>query len=229
LTSASADDLVRFATELVERLPGTFTALVAGDIDYLKARTLWHRTGQVSGEVAAEIEAWVLPRASRQTTGEIRAKVRRLVKLLDPQAFKRRREAAQRRREVTLVETDDGTPQLAGADLPADGASAAYGRVSAIAAGLKRDGDSRSIGQLRADVFLALLRGTLTTTAPPADVAARLPADRADRRDVGWSGVDDTAADVIAAAVRTELTALGSDLPDRHRHLGPRIAQAAAA
>lgn len=230
LTSAASDELVRFATELVERLPGTFTALAAGDIDYLKARTLWHCTGQVSDEVAAEIEARVLPRAPRQTTGEIRAKVRRLVKRLDPQALRQRREAAQRRREVTLVETEDGTAQLVGADLPTDAASAAYGRVSAIATGLKQEGDGRSIGQLRADVFLALLRGTLTTTAPPADTYTRTPADHADHRDAGagWSDADDTAADVIAATVHAELTALGTDLPDPRRRLGPLIVQAAA-
>jgi hypothetical protein len=237
LTSASADDLVRFATELLERLPGTFTALAAGDIDYLKARTLWHCTSQVSDEVAAGIETLVLPRASRQTTGEIRAKVRRLVKRLDPQALQRRREAAQRRRELTLVETDDGTAQLVGADLPADDASAAYGRVSAIASGLKHDGDSRSIGQLRADVFLALLRGTLTTTAPPADTTARPPDDHADHRDAGagwsdvgagWSDADHTVADAIAATVRAEFTALGAGLPDPRRRLGPLIVQAAA-
>jgi hypothetical protein len=228
LTSASADGLVRFATDLIERLPGTFSALAAGDIDYLKARTLWHCTGQVSDEIATEIETRVLPRASRQTTGEIRAKTRRLVRRLDPQALRQRREAAQRRRDVTLLGTDDDTAQLLGADLPADAASAAYGRVCAIAAGLKRDGDDRGIGQLRADVFLALLRGTLTTTEPPADSTAPFPAERAGRRDVDWSGIDDAAADTIAAAVREEFTALASDVPDRHRRLGLLIAQAGA-
>jgi uncharacterized protein DUF222 len=231
LTSASADELVRFATELTERLPGTLRALAAGDIDYLKARTLWHCTAQVGDEVAAEIETLVLPRAPRQTTGEIRAKVRRLVKRLDPAALQQRREVAERRREVTLVETDDGTAQLVGADLPADAATAAFGRVSAIAAGFKRDGDGRSIGQLRADVFLALLRGALTTTVPPADAAAARPAeDQGDRRKagVGWSGADDVVADAVAVTVRAELTALVSDLPDPRHRLRPLAAQAAA-
>ncbi|MGH3377844.1 MAG: DUF222 domain-containing protein [Actinoallomurus sp.] len=232
LTSASAEDLLRFATELVGRLPGTFAALAAGDIDYSKARTLWRCVDQVSDEVAAEIEMRVLPRAAMQTTGEIRAKVRRLVKRLDPQALRDRCEAAQRRREVTLVETDDGTAHLVGADLPADAAGAAYGRVSAIAAGLKRDGDSRGIDQLRADVFVALLRGTLTATESPADTTVRSLSEQAgrcdvaDRRDAGWSGVDDAVADVIAAAARAEFTGLASDLPDRHRRLGVLIAQA---
>lgn len=230
LTPASADDLIRFATALAERLPGTFRALAAGDIDYPKARTLWHCTDQVSGEVAAEIETLVLPRAPRQTTGELRGKIRRLVKRLDPKALQRRREAAERRREVILAETDDGTAQLVGADLPADAASAAYGRVSAIAAGLKHDGDGRSIGQLRADVFLALLRGTLTATAPPADTTAPPAPARSGHREpcVGWSGADDAVADVIATTARAELTALGVDLTDPRHPFGPLAVQAAA-
>lgn len=234
LTSASADDLVRFATELVERLPGTFAALVAGDIDYLKARTLWHCTGEVRGAVVAEIERRVLARAPRQTTGQIRARVRRLVKRLDPQALGERREAAQRRREVTLVQTDDGTAHLLGAELPAEAAGAAYGRVCAIAAGLKRDGDGRGIGQLRADVFVALLRGTLTVTEPPADTTASARVERtcrcavAGERDAGWSDVDDAVADVIAATVRAQFTSITLDVPDRHRGLGLLIAQAGA-
>ncbi|WP_185792643.1 HNH endonuclease [Actinoallomurus bryophytorum] len=226
LTPTSADGLIRFATELVGRLPATFAALAAGDVDHLKARTLWQGTGQVSDEVAAAIEAKVLPRAPGQTTGEIRAKVRRLVKRLDPQALARRREEAERGRDVTLMETDDGTAHLSGVDLPADAAGAAYGRVAAIAAGLKRDGDGRRIDQLRADVFLALLRGTLRTTEPPADTSDRLVAGPDIPPDLGWSGTDDAIADAIAGAARTELSALASDLPTRHRHVGALIAQA---
>jgi hypothetical protein len=227
LTPSSADGLIRFATELVGRLPGTFAALAAGDVDYLKARTLWQGTGQVSDEVAAAIEAKVLPRAQGQTSGEIRAKVRRLVKRLDPQALGRRREEAERRRGVTLMETDDGTAHLTGVDLPAEAAGAAYGRVAAIAAGLKRDGDGRQIDQLRADVFVALLRGTLKTAQPPADTSGRLVTGPVASPDSGWTGGDDTVADVIAGTARAGLTALAADQPDR-REFGVLIAQAGA-
>jgi hypothetical protein len=217
--------LIRFATELVGRLPGTFAALAAGDVDYLKARTLWQGTGQVSDGVAAAIEAMVLPRASGQTTGEIRAKVRRLVRRLDPQVSDRRREDAERRRGVTLMETDDGTAHLSGVDLPADAAGAAYGRVAAIAAGLKRDGDGRQIDQLRADVFLALLRGTLRTSEPPSDTSGRPAAGPCVPHDLGWSVTDDAIADVITGTARTELAGLASDLPIRHRQIGALITQ----
>lgn len=249
ITGASADGLIRFATELTGRLPGTFAALTAGDIDYLKARTVWHATGQIDDEAVRTIEAEILPKASEQTTGQIRAKIRRLIKRLDPDAAARRREAAEKRRGVELTETEDGTAQLSGVDLPADAAGAAYGRVSAIATGLKRDGDDRSVDQLRADVFLGLLRGTFTTAEPPADSSSR-PAPTAAGDDPGWTSVDDAIAEVIAGAARAELTALTRDigtliaethapddesppttadghLPERHHDIGTLIAEAA--
>jgi hypothetical protein len=231
LTAASADDVIRFATELTGRLPATFTALADGDLDYPKARTLWHVTARVSDDVAAEIETRVLPRAPGQTTGEIRAKIRRLVKRLDPGALARRREGAETQRDVQLVETDDGTAHLTGVDLPADAATAARNRVNAIAAGLKSDGDRRGIGQLRADVFLALLCGTLTTTEPPAHNTCRHVTEIPARHDDDWTCVDDAIADAIAQAARDQLTALpdehpGPDVPERHQRLAELIAQA---
>jgi Domain of unknown function (DUF222) len=209
LSAVSADDLIRFATELTGRLPGTFAALADGDLDYCKARTIWHGTAQVGDEVTADIEARLLPRAAGQSTGEIRAKIRRLVRRLDPDALARRRDRAVKLRDVQLSGTDDGTAHLSGVDLPADAASAAFNRVNAIAAGLRSDGDRRGRGQLRADVFLALLSGTLTTTEPPADGGVSRPSGEASRRrEDGWTMVDDAVADVIAQATRDQLTAL---------------------
>jgi Domain of unknown function (DUF222) len=231
LTAASADELIRFATELTGRLPATFTALAGGELDYAKARALWQATAQVSAEVAAEIEARVLPRAREQTTGEIRAKVRRLVRRLDPGALARRRQDAERRRDVELMHTDDGTAQLSGLDLPADAATAAHNRVNAIAAGLKTDGDQRGIGQIRADVFLALLCGTLTTTQPPADPTHQLAAPLTRQHD-DWTAADDAVADAIAHAAREQLTTMpghavpGHAVPGRHQQLAELIAQA---
>jgi Domain of unknown function (DUF222) len=213
LTPASADDLIRFATGLTGRLPGIFAALAAGDVDYLNARTLWHGTRQVSDEVTAAIEAKVLPRAPGQTTGEIRAKVRRLVKKLDPHALAQRCADAERRRGLTLIPTDDGTADLSGVDLPADAAGAAYSRVAAIAAGIKRDGDGRQIDQLRADVYLALLRGTLNTTEPPADTSAL-------RADATGSRADTSALRADATGSRADTSALRADT-SAHPNAGP--------
>lgn len=172
ITLTNADELIRFATDLTHRLPGTLAALRRGDIDTRKARTIWHGTDQLALATVTAIEAAVLPKAAAQTTGQIRAKIRRLASRLAPEAGQRRRVAAERRRSVQLIATDDGTADLSGIDLPIDVASAAYGRVTAIATALKTDGDPRGIGQLRADVYLALLRGTLPAgraTEPTAE------------------------------------------------------------
>ncbi|WP_345465914.1 HNH endonuclease signature motif containing protein [Actinoallomurus oryzae] len=217
LTATAADGLIRFATELTGQLPGTFAALAAGEIDYLKARTIWHAVDQVDEESMGIIEAKVLPKAPEQSTGQIRAKIRRLIKRLDPEMADRRRAEAEKRRGVELVESEDGTAHLTGVDLPADAASAAYGRVSAIATGLKRDGDGRGIDQLRADVFLGLLRGTFATSEPPADTTERPTPKPPATGEPGWTAVDDAIADVIADAARTELAILTHALNDTRR------------
>ncbi|WP_349498032.1 DUF222 domain-containing protein [Actinoallomurus iriomotensis] len=80
LTPTAADGLIRFATELTRRLPATYAALAAGDIDYAKTRTIWHATDQVDEKLTSTVEAKVPPKAPEQTTGQIRAKIRRLIK-----------------------------------------------------------------------------------------------------------------------------------------------------
>lgn len=180
-----------------------------------KARTLWHGTDQVGEELVAMIERTALERAPGQTTGEIRAKIRRLVRRWDGDALARRREEAERQRGVQLIETDAGTAHLSGVDLPAEAAAAAYGRISAIAAGLKRDGDDRPIDRLRADVFLALLRGTLTTTQPPAHSTDQHVAQSSTGDDSAWTDADDAIAAAVADRARAELTALTGGLPGR--------------
>ena len=118
LTSVSAEVLIRFSTELTGRLPDTFAALAAGEIDQVKARAIWLGLDQVEDEVAGVIEAKVLARAAGQSSGEIRAKIRRLVRRLAPEALERRRVAAEQGRDVLLAETGEGTASLAGTDLP---------------------------------------------------------------------------------------------------------------
>lgn len=247
LTATAADDLIRFATELTERLPATFAALSAGAIDFAKARTLWHGTDRLGRAATAAIETRVLSKAPAQTTGQIRAKIRRLVGKIDPDALARRRVTAQEQRALRLVETDDGTTDLTGTDLPTDAASAAYSRVTAIATALKNDGDARGIDQLRADVYLALLRGDLPTQSQcvppqPAGVPITSAAERTRPRTSalstaagrpGWSAADDQVAEVIAMAARAELGTLAHHLHDQQlgavtAQAGRRIGQALA-
>ncbi|HSJ85442.1 MAG TPA: hypothetical protein VLA91_16700, partial [Acidimicrobiia bacterium] len=53
----------------------------------------------------------------------------------------------------------DGTANLSGFQLPAELSQAAARRINRIAHDLKRSGDSRTIDQIRADIFMDLLNG----------------------------------------------------------------------
>lgn len=202
LTSRAAAELIDFALALAERLPGTLEALRSGDIDYCKARTLWHGTLLLDEALTARIEAAVLPTAPQQTTGELRAKIRRLVRKLDPDAFDRRRRTAETRRRVELTEDDNGTAYLSGCELPAGPAASAYNRIDAIAAAVRADGDERGIDQLRADVFLGLLHGSHDFDRFPGTGDYGGPADTGSERSGqdAWTEMDDRIALAIAKA-----------------------------
>ncbi len=111
----------------------------------------------------------MLAKAPGQTSGELRAAVRRAVAAADPGADRARREEAQKDARVELWDEPAGTRALAGRDLPPAGVLAADKRISAIAAELKNAGAGGSLDLLRARVYLALLAGGATgRPAPPA-------------------------------------------------------------
>jgi hypothetical protein len=158
LSGGTAAHLVVMAEQLAESLPLTFRALREGLIDVAKARVIADGLRPVRPEVAAEVERQVLPSAPGQTCAQLRSAVRKAVQDVDPEGCAERRRLAEEARCLELWDNGEGTSDLSGRNLPAGAASAAWNRVNAIAAALKADGDPRTIEQLRADVFIALLR-----------------------------------------------------------------------
>lgn len=159
LSGGTAARQVVIAEELTQHLPRTYQALADGRIDADKAKAIASGLSGLSPQIAAQVEVRVLPDAPGHTCAQIRAAIRAAIREADPDAHTRRRKTAEEARRVELWDTDSGTADLAGRDLPAHDANAAANRVNAIAHGLKADGDPRTIDQLRADVYLALLRG----------------------------------------------------------------------
>ncbi len=82
-------------------------------------------------------------------------------------------------RRVVMEPSVDGTAHLFGLDLPPDRVQAAMRRIADLAQDLKTGDETRTIDQLRADIFLDLLNGntnpwqvggersTSTSTSPP--------------------------------------------------------------
>ena len=101
----------------------------------------------------------VLETAAGHTTGQLAARLRRLVISVDPDSAKKRYQEAVEERKLTSEANPDGTANLYGLSLPAAEAQAAMRRINRLARSARHGDDSRTIDQLRADVFLDLLSG----------------------------------------------------------------------
>jgi hypothetical protein len=101
----------------------------------------------------------ILEAATRLTTGQLGALIRKVCVQADPDdAAIRYRETVEERRLETEP-TVNGTAHLYGLDLPPDRVQAAMRRINDLAQSLKTRDETRTLDQIRADVFLDLLDG----------------------------------------------------------------------
>jgi hypothetical protein len=176
LSRPAAGARLHVAVEL-SRLPATAAALAQGTLDVPKVRAVVDAVAVLDPVVAAAVEDQVLPRAGRQTVGQLRAALSKAVLSADPAAAEARHERAVAGRHVTLRPTGDGMAEL-WALLPADAAVAVYQQVDTAARTLPRDG--RSMDARRADAFVtSVLRptGPLAAAADGACAWTALAAD----------------------------------------------------
>ena len=146
------------ATELVTRLPATLSMLGRGEIPVRHASRLAEAVISLPDEVAAQVEARVLPRAAGQTIGQFTAAVRRAVLALDPRDQQQKVEDAVAERRVCFTPQDDGTTEL-WASLPAAGAAALQARLRRAAQKAKQLRDGRTADQRQADALIDLALG----------------------------------------------------------------------
>ncbi len=201
LTRRGADFHLALAQQLIDNAE-LWDALHHGRIDLPKARVVIDHTCHLDGDEAARVTTVALDRAHRQTTGQLRARLRQLVIEVDPESARRRYEQRIADRRITSEATEAGTANVFGLDLPAADSSSALRKINRLARRLKKAGDPRTMDQIRADVFLDLLNG------------------RHENQSVGQRGVVD---------IRVDLTTL-MELDERSGELpgwGPVIADVA--
>lgn len=160
LTRRSADVEMAFAMDLVHRLPKVFSMLCEGVIDHRRARTIERSTCHLSTGVAQQVVERIAEAAQVMTTGQLQARIRKLCIEADPDEAKERYERAVTDRKLIAEPTVDGTANLLGLDLPPDRVAVVSRRINMIARSLRRDGETRTMDQLRADVYMDLLQGT---------------------------------------------------------------------
>jgi hypothetical protein len=191
LTRRSAARLLDLALSL-DRLPLTRAALAAGLIDERRAEVIAEELAGLDDEHAAAVEKLIIGKATRLTSGQLRALVRRVVLSADPQAARKRKEAALKDARVEMFPETSGTAALSGRDLPPAAALAADKHLTALAQALQAAGIPGTLDTLRARAYLHLLTGQgadtliLQTThpgppgrQPPRSPGAGTPGDPA--------------------------------------------------
>ncbi len=160
LTRRAADAEMTLALELQRRLPGVWDALCEGTIDVRRARVIVNNTLHLTIAGARSIVDEVIGDAPLLTTGQLQAKLRKLCIEVDPDDAKDRYQRAVEDRRVIFEPTVDGTSELHALSLSPERAAAARANINQLALHAKRNGDTRTMDQLRTDILLDLLSGT---------------------------------------------------------------------
>jgi Domain of unknown function (DUF222) len=98
LTWQSAAGQIDYATAVAERLPRTFAALAEGRLHPVHVRIVEDETSILSDQDAATADEELAIKAGSLTFGQLRSLAHRLILKLDPEAARKRKEAAVGRR-----------------------------------------------------------------------------------------------------------------------------------
>jgi hypothetical protein len=139
-----------------DKLPLTFGALKAGEIDERRAQELFDVLEDAPAELAHRIDAALIGEAVELSVRRLGERARELLLEWDAAAEQRRQEA-QRDADVFVQPKGDGIAMI-GADLPVEEAAEAYELINSLAQLAKQDGDVRPIRQIRTEIYSLLLR-----------------------------------------------------------------------
>ena len=171
MSQQSAAGQMDFATEVPKRLPETFAALGAGQIHPVHLRIIEDETRILSPEDAAKADAVLAGAAPGMTFGELRYAARKLVLKLDPDAVRKRKEAAKREAHVRRFREESGNAGMVARELPSDEVLASWQHVEQRALDLRAAGVPGTLQDLRVRAYLDLLQERDSRAAPegPAD------------------------------------------------------------
>ena len=173
LTSRSADIELTFALNLDQRLPRLAAMLNSGAIDPRRARVIDRATIHLSDARARDVVDEIAETAPDLTTGQLHERIRRLCISVDPDDARDRYERSVKERRFVVESTDDGTANMLGLDLPPDEAAAIGRYIHEHAKKLHVTTETRTMDQLRADVYVDILMGAIPGTTSRDRIQAR--------------------------------------------------------
>jgi len=174
LTPLSAAEQIDFACTVSKRLPQTFAALGAGRIHPVHVRIIEDETRFLSDTDAARADAVLAASAPGQTFGELRHAAHKLILALDPDAARKRKEAARGEAHVRPFREHSGNAGMVARELPSDEVLASWQHVEQRALDLRAAGMPGSLRELRIRAYLDLLqeRDSRDQSASPAPAPA---------------------------------------------------------
>lgn len=167
LTRRSSEDQLSRAVSLTGVLRRVWDAFSAGLIDLPKVRMFEQTMGHLPEETVDLVLDGILDDAPGLTTGQIRARLARLVLEADPDGAAASFEEGLADRQVVVSSNPDHTADLQIRSARPEDVIAARSYVEDIARRLKTADESRTIDQLRTDVALDLLQGRQPGTGTP--------------------------------------------------------------
>src|SRR5580700_4139493 len=183
MSQPSAAGQMDFATTVAKRLPKTFAALRAGQIHPVHLRIIEEETRILTDADAAKADAVLAEAAPGKTFGELRYAARKLVLKLDPDAIKKRKEAAKREAHVRRFREESGNAGMVARELPSDEVLASWQHVEQRALDLRAAGVPGSLQDLRVRAYLDLLQERDSRAAPAGPVPAATAGADADGPD----------------------------------------------
>jgi len=175
LTPLSAAGQIEFACTVARRLPQTFAALAAGRIHAVHVRIVEDETRFLSEADAARAEAILAEAALGMTFGELRHAAHKLVLKLDPEAARKRKEAARAEAHVRRFREESGNAGMVARELPSDEVLAGWQHVEQRALDLRAAGMPGTLQDLRVRAYLDLLQERDSRDLPADPVSAGNP------------------------------------------------------
>ena len=155
VSCGAAGQLLDHAQILSEDLPATMALLRVGMLSLLHARAIAKIAATLPKQARAAFEEEILKTAPDETVATVKKKGNKIRDLIHPTPLVDRTIAATAQRHVRLDPAADGMAWLS-ACVPAPEAYAIYTRLSLTAQALQGPTETRTLTQLRADVFTDL-------------------------------------------------------------------------
>jgi Domain of unknown function (DUF222) len=167
LTQPSAAGQMDYASTVAGRLPATFAALRAGRVHPVHVRIIEDETRILSAEDVAKADAVLSEAAGWLTFGKLRSAAHRLVLELDPDAARKRKDAASGDAHVRRFREDSGNAGMVARELPPDEVLASWRHVEQRALDLRAAGIPGTLQELRVRAYLDLLQERDSRPAAP--------------------------------------------------------------